>query len=89
MRTSELLQLHSELRQALFLAGGRVPSALLPRGLSLDLLRFLQLWDHEGALSSQVGHAAAAAAAPPAAAAAPLARLWQLSWLGLSSWLPA
>jgi hypothetical protein len=55
VRTAELLRLHSELRQALFLAGGLVPSALLPRGLSLDLLRFLQLWDHEAGLSAQVG----------------------------------
>jgi hypothetical protein len=58
-RTAEVLQLHSELRRALFLAGGRVPSALLPRGLCLDLLRFLQLWDHEASLSAQVGGAAA------------------------------
>ena len=40
MRTAELLRLHSELRQALFLAGGRVPCAVLPRGLALDLLKF-------------------------------------------------
>lgn len=55
VRTAELLQLHTEMRHSLFLAGGKVPSALLPRSLSLDLLKFLQLWDHEARLTQQVG----------------------------------
>lgn len=50
-----MVQLHTELRRALF---GHMSKALLkcelPTQISLDILKFLQLWDYEGALSHQV-----------------------------------
>ena len=55
-RAAELLQLHTELRKALF---GRSPvlrKNILPAYIRLDLLKFLHLWDYEGGLAEQVRH---------------------------------
>jgi hypothetical protein len=53
-RAAELLQLHTELRKALF---GRSPvfrKNILPGYIPLNLLKFLHLWDYEGGLAEQV-----------------------------------
>lgn len=53
-RTAELLQLHTELRQALFGSSSVLAKSILPSAIPLDLLKFLKLWDYEGGLSPGV-----------------------------------
>jgi len=54
-RTAELLQLHTELRRALFGRSTVMNRSILPPASPLDLLKFLQMWDYEGGLSDPVG----------------------------------
>lgn len=53
-RTAELLQLHTELRRTLFGSSSVLARSILPSAISLDLLKFLKLWDYEGGLSPAV-----------------------------------
>lgn len=54
VRTAELLQLHTELRRALFGSSAVLRKPFLPSVIPLDLLKFLKLWDYEGSLSAGV-----------------------------------
>lgn len=55
-RTAELLQMHTELRRALFGRSTVLNKSILPSCIPLDLLKFLQMWDYEGGLSDMVRH---------------------------------
>lgn len=57
VRTAELLQLHTELRRALFGSAAVLRKSFLPSTIPLDLLKFLKLWDYEGSLTAGVRHA--------------------------------
>ncbi|KIZ01316.1 hypothetical protein MNEG_6644 [Monoraphidium neglectum] len=50
---SRLLQLHAELRRALFGAGARMGALMLPTAVEVDVLRLLRLWDYEGSLGDR------------------------------------
>ncbi len=52
-RTAQLLEVHTELRRALYGRSSAMRSCL-PTDMPLDVLRFLRLWDYEASLSAKV-----------------------------------